>query len=63
MVEVDLIILQTTAAVTAALVALTSVCFYNIRRSRCIECSSWCFSAKRQLMTPSEMADDILSLS
>ena len=55
-------VLQVVAVVTAGIIAITSVCFFNIRRSRCIHCTSPCCSVDRELMSAQEMKDDVLAV-
>ena len=59
----DAAVLQVVAAASAGIVAIISVLFYNLRRSRCNKCSSPCCSIDREIMTADEMCDDVLSLS
>ena len=41
-------------------IALVSVCFYNIRRSRCVKCKVCGMELERELMTEEMMKDDKL---
>ena len=55
----DLLII---GALFTGTVALVSVCFYNIRRSRCVKCSGCGVFLERELMSLEAMKEDKLKI-
>ena len=55
----DLLII---GALFTGTIALVSVCFYNIRRSRCVKCSGCGVLIERELMSLEAMKEDKLKV-
>jgi hypothetical protein len=55
----DLLII---GALFTGTIALVSVCFYNIRRSRCVKCSGCGVLIERELMSLEAMKEDKLKI-
>ena len=53
----DVVVIGTLFAGT---IALVSVCFYNIRRSRCVKCKMCGVEMDRELMSAESMKEDKL---
>jgi len=43
-------------------ISFVSVCFYNIRRSRCVKCKGCGVELQRELMTDEMMKEDKLTI-
>ena len=56
---IDVLVLGT---MFTGVIALVSVCFYNIRRSRCIKCKMCGMEVERELMSAESMKDDKLNI-
>jgi hypothetical protein len=56
---IDLLII---GALFTGTIALVSVCFYNIRRSRCVKCSGCGVVLERDLMSLESMKEDKLTI-
>ncbi len=53
------IIVTSVLAMSVSVIALISVLFWNIRRSRCSHIKCWGCSCDREIMTTEELAADL----